>query len=273
MTALMLLGMHRSYTSLVSRWLLDCGMNMGQEFLPEGVGNSDGHFEDIDFFDLHRAALRQAQLPDNGMVDLSSPHFDEAGYDKLAFSGSILDRATELTVRRKNSRLPFGWKEPRTCLFLPFYEKALDPFSIVLFRPYQEVVSSLVAREPKAIREFGYPGWKRPAYWVKKRTIEKRCFDLRHGFLEAWIHYNTKLLEHIHRVGAERVLVHDLNSIAEDPFAVTSKLREWGFAVEDRPLGALIKPLSDRDNLRFESSLIGRAQEVTKQFDDIILQG
>jgi hypothetical protein len=88
MTALMVLGMHRSYTSLVSRWLHNCGVNMGEQFLPEGTGNSDGHFEDIEFFELHRMALRQARLADNGMVDLEHPEFDHSKFGDLSFSGS-----------------------------------------------------------------------------------------------------------------------------------------------------------------------------------------
>jgi hypothetical protein len=246
---------------------------MGEQFLPEGTGNSDGHFEDIEFFELHRMALRQARLADNGMVDLEHPEFDHSKFGDLSFSGSSLKRAESLVAKRKRQGGPFGWKEPRSCLFLSFYEEQLQPVSLILFRPYQEVVHSLIDREPQAIRDFSYPGWKRPIYWAKQRNIRRDCYELRHGFLEAWIHYNTKLLDYIERVGSDRAVVHDLQSIAGSSSAVLSRLRSWGFPAKDRPLAALIRPLTERENLDFEPRQLKRAKDVTERFREAISLG
>ncbi|MEE4154629.1 MAG: hypothetical protein V2I27_10765 [Erythrobacter sp.] len=268
--ALMLLGMHRSYTSLVARWLSECGLNMGETLLPDGIGNADGHFEDLAFFELHRRALRNAGLAENGMVDLRHPHFDRAALESLSDLGPMQQEARALLNARLAAGRPFGWKEPRTCLFLPFYRGHLNAFSLILHRPYQEVVGSLVSREPKAIRQYQYPGFKRPIYWIKRKSIEHATLELKHGFLESWIYYNTRLLEHIEHSDPACVLVHDLSSLTRQSSSVVQTLIRWGFPVEDMPLRAIVKPLSERELLDFDPGQVRRADEVTARFRALI---
>lgn len=271
MQALLLLGMHRSYTSLVARWLNECGVDMGGELLPDGVGNTDGHFEDMDFFELHRRALRSADLPDNGMVDLEHPRFDKCRYDQLTISGQHRDDAeTLLETKCKPSGEPFGWKEPRTCLFLPFYRERLDCRSIVLFRSYQEVVGSLVSREPLAIKEFKYSGLKRPLFWLKMNDILARTAALKDGFLDAWIFYNSCLLDHIEQSSPANVMVHDLRSLAQNSSETITRLREWGLHVADKPFEDIIRGLSNREPLQFDAVRTRRADAITERFQSLI---
>lgn len=270
MAALMVLGMHRSYTSLVARWLADCGLDLGDEVLPEGVGNVDGHFEDLDFFQLHVDVLRRHGLPSNGMVNLAQPSFDKTRYESLAIAGDLAERANALLATRLAKAPVFGWKEPRTCLFMPFYEHQADYRSLVLFRPYEEVVASLVSREPLAVRNYRYAGWRRPLYWLKKRQIDRSIPLLAAGFLEAWIHYNECLLDHIARTPPDRVMVHDLDSLRTNDAAVLKTLREWGFDCRERPFGVLVKPVSNREPLCLDPSAISRAEDVTARFRALV---
>jgi len=46
---LIIAGMHRSGTSLISQWLNRCGLNLGENMIGASSGNVEGHFEDIDF--------------------------------------------------------------------------------------------------------------------------------------------------------------------------------------------------------------------------------
>ena len=59
---LVIAGMHRSGTSLITHWLHDCGLQVGERLVGAGTGNVEGHFEDEDFFLLH-----QQILIDNGV--------------------------------------------------------------------------------------------------------------------------------------------------------------------------------------------------------------
>jgi len=54
---LVIAGMHRSGTSLLAALASEAGFDMGARLLAAGPGNPGGHFEDLDFLELHDAAL------------------------------------------------------------------------------------------------------------------------------------------------------------------------------------------------------------------------
>ena len=57
-----IVGMHRSGTSLITQWLQRCGLFIGDSLEGPGVGNVQGHFEDIDFLQLHQELLLKKKL-------------------------------------------------------------------------------------------------------------------------------------------------------------------------------------------------------------------
>ena len=54
---LLILGMHRSGTSLLAALLEDWGVHIGETLVGADVGNPRGHFEDRDILDFHTRAL------------------------------------------------------------------------------------------------------------------------------------------------------------------------------------------------------------------------
>src|SRR3972149_6783295 len=55
------LGMHRSGTSLIASILHLSGISMGKEFLRPDNGNPGGYFEDLEFLNLNKTVLTQAE--------------------------------------------------------------------------------------------------------------------------------------------------------------------------------------------------------------------
>ena len=53
----MVVGMHRSGTSLITNWLYRCGLQIGEHLLEPGEGNVEGHFEDVEFLKIHEEIL------------------------------------------------------------------------------------------------------------------------------------------------------------------------------------------------------------------------
>ena len=104
---LIIAGMHRSGTSLMAQWLNKCGLNLGDYLLGSGVGNSKGHFEDMDFYQLHEAILSQNSL--NYRVNTN---------DEIQLSEYHKIRAESIITLKSKLHDQWGWKEPRTCLFL-----------------------------------------------------------------------------------------------------------------------------------------------------------
>lgn len=60
--------MHRSGTSFIANWLHEYGLNLGDRLLGSGIGNINGHYEDLDFFELHKEILVSNNLSPTGLV-------------------------------------------------------------------------------------------------------------------------------------------------------------------------------------------------------------
>lgn len=133
---LVITGMHRSGTSMIAHWLQICGLYLGKDLLPGVPSNPKGHFEDIDFVRLHMDILKSNRLG-------HSVH----GRRVILVGGEFLERTRKLIAERE--RIPqWGWKDPRTSLFLDFWHTLLPEAKyLFVFRPYAQVVDSLKRRE------------------------------------------------------------------------------------------------------------------------------
>lgn len=139
------LGMHRSGTSALTRALLAMGAGIGDNLLPTGHDNPTGFWEDRDFVTLNDRLL--------AMLD--------AGYDSLALlpdgfeqrsdvMGLQLEAVVMLREKLQGYSL-FVSKDPRTCRLLPFWQQVfrqlqLSVAYVVAVRHPLSVVDSLSAR-------------------------------------------------------------------------------------------------------------------------------
>jgi hypothetical protein len=129
-------GMHRSGTSLVASLIQAAGAHLGEELLAANVANPRGYFEDLDFYKFHEQLLhRRSQSYLYVHADFS---FEPTTAD--------VERAQRLIAGRSDRRL-WGWKDPRTALFLPFWHQLLPQarFLFVYRHPF-EVLMSLLRR-------------------------------------------------------------------------------------------------------------------------------
>lgn len=134
-----ILGMHRSGTSMLAGWLKTCGLNVGDSLLRSDFSNKAGHFEDLDFLLLHKEILRSNELDTSGL-QLSKTHFELPKYHEV--------KMNHLIQMKNELHSQWGWKDPRTCLFIDYYlAKMPDLKIIIIHRPAQEVVQSLLKRD------------------------------------------------------------------------------------------------------------------------------
>lgn len=182
-TPLILVGMHRSGTSLVSSLLQSSGLHIGENLLGEGEGNVKGHFENIDFYEFHQAVLQSQGVSEHGWTL----------QEEIAVEESFVQRAHQLIAA--NAVSPYwGWKDPRTTLFLDFWLDLLpDAKFLLVYRSPWEVADSLYRRGTD--------------------DIFMRQPDLA---IKVWIHYNLKLRNFYDRL-AERCLLVNVRSIVENP--------------------------------------------------------
>jgi hypothetical protein len=138
-----ILGMHRSGTSLLARMVNFLGVDLGPEehFLPAAADNPKGFWENQRLMDLNEEILRR-----HGGGWSQPPAFPPAwhldpGLDDLRRKGSAI-----LAEDFGGARC-WGWKDPRTCLTLPFWQDLLPPMRYVMaLRDPVDVARSLERR-------------------------------------------------------------------------------------------------------------------------------
>jgi len=76
-------GMHRSGTSLISHWLNSCGLNLGETLLGPDIGNIEGHYEDVNFYCFHEYTLAANNLSRFGFISHPAPALNHYQQEKL----------------------------------------------------------------------------------------------------------------------------------------------------------------------------------------------
>ena len=134
--SLIITGMHRSGTSLTASLLQSAGVNIGNRLMGKNTGNSKGHFEDLDFVEFHQQVLESQDINPAGWTEQKQIKVQR---QHLAAAKSLLAARQDLPL--------WGWKDPRTTLFLYFWSSLIpDAKYILLYRSPWEVVDSLFRR-------------------------------------------------------------------------------------------------------------------------------
>jgi len=154
MKTLIVLGMHRSITSLVAKGLADNKVYVGDKLMPPNGGNPKGYWEDVDFVRMNNRLLALAggtwrDIPSEGKINsLKKKH----GYEIEDLIRKKEERVKEIFFR-ENERI-WGWKDPRTVLTINLYLPYLtNPHFIICFRDPLDVAKSLNRTEKIPIYE------------------------------------------------------------------------------------------------------------------------
>jgi hypothetical protein len=266
---LIVLGMHRSGTSLISNWLFHCGLQLGETMLGPGLGNDEGHYEDDEFYKLHLEILRDNNLHDSGL--LVDPEIKLSDYHKAKIKAVI-------SVKNKKFE-EWAWKDPRTCLFLDFYGQAVPgAVYLVALRDFQSVVVSLLKRS-FALLDIKYDTEKNSLSrlnWYKvKRKRQQQKFYHQHAehFLKVWCCYNRLILNFIQTLPADRFVVLNYKSLINTDDQLAAFLENnWGFELNPVKFstiykeGLLSKPF-DVEQYIDDKELITSAKKLTAQLE------
>lgn len=140
-TPLIIAGMHRSGTSFVASLLHRAGVNLGDRLMPGGPGNERGHFENTEFVEFHERWLHL-----NG--------YDQAGWTvsgRLELSETGQAEALDLVGSNRRPGA-WGWKDPRTSLFIDLWANLVPSARyVLLYREPAEVIDSLYRRGDERI--------------------------------------------------------------------------------------------------------------------------
>ncbi len=218
------LGMHKSGTTLVARLLHESGIPMGDfdERLDYGQGN---RFERHDVQEANRQLLHGYQLPPLGHLLRRPfrPSRDAAGYpsnrDSQAYIRSrALRRRLERpdvvprlrpVVERGQRRYAgdWGFKDPRTCLTFPAWERVLPECRLVV-----------VHRSPAQVLSRSRAGRRHPLRALR--------------VLQAWCVYNEAILRVLERSRAPRIVLR-YEALMESDLALEQLSKFVGRPLQD----------------------------------------
>lgn len=132
-TCIVVLGMHRTGTSLVAGLLRRLGVNMGTTFRKPDRHNDMGYFEDLDWRNLNKALINDA-----GGRWFNPPNVEDVD--------NVLDLSRVEALVNARSGL-WGFKDPRTTFTIHALEPYLPNLHIVrVSRNPLDIIRSLATR-------------------------------------------------------------------------------------------------------------------------------
>ncbi|MEX0670594.1 MAG: sulfotransferase [Pirellulales bacterium] len=185
-------GMHRSGTSLLASLFAGAGVSLGTRLIVASRGNERGHYEDRDFYEFHARVLEANGVQPEGF----------ACVDEVAVPSAMRDAAAALVATKAAAGASWGWKDPRTALFLDFWGGILPEARFVfVFRSPWEVVDSLFRRGDEL--------------FITNPALAARV----------WLHYNQRITD-FYRRNQSRCVLAEVSQVIADPAALFASVRQ-----------------------------------------------
>ena len=178
------LGMHRSGTSAITRGLEVVGVQLGDSLHQADIDNPKGFWEDIDFLDINESLLAHigSAYTRVGLIDRKIPNTREIESLRL--------KAEQLVREKCNKNIVWGFKDPRTARLLHFWQPIFEGVGC-------DVGYVIASRNPISVVE----------------SLRKHGFEPEMSFY-LWLEHLIPALSET--AGAKRVVV-DYDQLLENP--------------------------------------------------------
>ncbi|PRC93549.1 sulfotransferase domain-containing protein [Solimicrobium silvestre] len=212
---IVVLGMHRSGTSAITRGLSVLGVDLGDRIMPgvEGI-NSKGFWEDIDLNALNIEMLNAINSDWNCLEQL-----EQIDVEFLTKQNYLL-RAVALLRDKIGTKSVFGFKDPRVAKLLPFWKIVFDYCSL-------DVSYVFAVRNPLS---------------VVQSLVKRDGFEREHSYL-LWLSYVVTSL--LGCIDSKRVLV-DYDLLMQMPDQELNRLADYlGLKVDQKKLQNYVSEFLD----------------------------
>ncbi len=223
MAPIVVLGMHKSGTSLVSMMLHRSGIPMVDAELSGGYDDGN-HFERTATNALNKRIL-------GGASGSSIRTFERL--DLASAAPELLSDAKRLVDDLESQHRSWGFKDPRTCLTYPLWKQVLPRHKLIC-----------VYRAPAEVH----------AHYTRKRSI-----DPTRGIrtLRAWYEYNIGMLDAFYQAKEEDRLLLDYARLMQDDAEIGRIARFVGTTINDVRDPGLRRARPDAGpKLRLEAALL-----------------
>ena len=149
-----ILGMHRSGTSALAGCLHLIGLHLGppEHLFPPAPENPKGFWENSYLSWLNDRVM---MAMDGGTW--REPPKIKGDWQQEEWAAGEIEKAHTLIseMRARGPRRPVGFKDPRSCITLPFWRHVFGErlAAVFIWRPFQEVWQSLRKRDPSHFTE------------------------------------------------------------------------------------------------------------------------
>ncbi|MEZ5985952.1 MAG: sulfotransferase [Hyphomonas sp.] len=182
---IVVLGMHRSGTSVIIRSLQALGVELGDSLMQAVAGeNSKGFWEDLEFNRLNERLLAKAGSAWHRLAIM-----DQEPFARASFAPERIEAAQLLTQKIRKVGA-FAFKDPRTAILLPFWQcvfadLGIRPDYVITVRNPLETAESLRKRN-------GFDRLKSLVLWLKHMHAATLCTD---GANRLFVRYDDMLNE------------------------------------------------------------------------------
>ena len=208
-TCVIITGMHRTGTSMLSGALGICGLDIGTNFRPEPHPcNPKGYFEDLEFKRFNLKMMGKAGIGPGSFV-----------FPEEWRITPLSKRQKEIMefVRRWDRGHPVGWKDPRACLTLHVWRRFIPNLKVItISRPAIEIAHSLKVRRPDWTVKFGLDVTK-----LYLRELERNL----NGILRVNVRY--------HDFFKNKAMRNEALTGLCDFIGIDSRSRKWSDKIDD----------------------------------------
>ena len=204
-----ILGMHRSGTSLITKSIELLGYTLGDNLMPSGVDNPKGFWEDLDIVRFNDKLLASNQTSWDSLLDSGSK----------AYSRELQQEALTLLESKFSNTDRFIIKDPRMSLLLDFWSRCfveadISVHYLAVYRQPLDVAASLHARNG---------------------------METEHGLLLTYA-YNRALMTFL----GDRVFIVGYRRFLENPLGELSRIAgRFGEVLDNEAAGSFIKDFVD----------------------------
>lgn len=151
------LGMHRSGTSFLTKSLELLGIGLGDNMMKPADCNPKGFWEDQEVVDLNIEIMKTQES------DFADLGFKPPSKEELSKLHPLFERAVALVSNRISTYSRWAFKDPRTCRTIAFWQAAIEaagavPKFIIAVRNPLEVAASLNKRDAMPLAQ-GLYSW------------------------------------------------------------------------------------------------------------------
>jgi hypothetical protein len=237
---LMIISTGRAGTSVITQWINKCGLAIGDNLLGEAIGNIEGHFEDLDFLKMHEEILLSNNLPSTGIEPV----------DDLKISVEQKEKLKKIIANKNNLHPQWGWKEPRTSLFLNIYKELIPQAKyLVIIRDYKAVLHSFLKRdfayiEKEKLAQIKGNAWENFTWnlFSKKRAERKYYAEHAEKYLKRCIGYNEAIIKAMDKLSPTDYIVVSYTYLKDnDKKVIESLTNDSGFSLNYFPFAKIYR--------------------------------